>query len=70
MKPPNCQTDPVIRSNGWESLIETEYKDRYMLGMKISEDNLPKLALTLASGRSQITSSNREIKKGSKVKIL
>ncbi|MBL7176587.1 MAG: hypothetical protein ISS66_12250 [Desulfobacteraceae bacterium] len=51
MKPPNCQTDPVTRSNGWESLIETEYKVRYMLGMKICEDNLLNLALTLASGR-------------------
>ncbi len=35
--------DPRIRLSGWEGLKGTEYKVRYMLGIKISEDNLPKV---------------------------
>jgi len=35
--------DPRIRLSGWESLKGTDYKVRYVLGIKISEDNLPKV---------------------------
>ena len=36
-------TDPSLRLNGWESLKGTKYKVRFMLGIKICEDNLPKV---------------------------
>ena len=35
--------DASIKLNGWESLRGTDYKVRYVLGIKISEDNLPKV---------------------------
>ncbi len=36
-------TDTSLKLNGWESLRGTDYKVRYVLGIKISEDNLPKV---------------------------
>ncbi len=36
-------TDTSVKLNGWESLKGTDYKVRYVLGIKISEDNLPKV---------------------------